>query len=61
MEQEMSDLTGVFMLDNIFNLVITATKQIAEDPEMDLQSAKEAVANYLEKIVNGLRDEETDR
>lgn len=44
------------LFDSIFNLSITTVRQIAQEKSIEMQLAKEHVANYLERIVNGLRD-----
>ena len=45
------------LLDGIFNLSISAVKQIVDERQVHLPEAKEAVAKYLERIVDGLRYE----
>jgi hypothetical protein len=57
-QEQLSDISGEYMLESVFHLIVTATKQIAEKPDKDLASAKLYVADYLERIVNGLRDQE---
>lgn len=44
------------LFDSIFNLSITTVRQVAQEKSIEMQLAKEYVANYLERIVNGLRD-----
>lgn len=44
------------LFDNIFSLCITTVRQVSQEKKIDMQMAKEIVANYLERIVNGLRD-----
>ena len=59
MEEQPLSISGEHILENVFHLVITAVQQLSSEPELDLGQAKDHVADYLEKIVNGLRDRET--
>ncbi len=59
MEQETKEeikIPSQQLFDSIFNLSITTVRQVAQEKSIEMQLAKEYVANYLERIVNGLRD-----
>jgi hypothetical protein len=58
---EKAQLMSAQLLDNIFNLTVTASISMAQEGNVPLQEGKEQVAQYLEKIINGLRYEESSR
>lgn len=60
-EEEEFVILSSQLLENIFNLTITATQTRASEAGKNLDLAKEEVADYLEKIVNGLRHKESPR
>lgn len=61
MDEQPDSITGEHILESVFNLIITATQQIANQSDKTMDEAKDHVADYLEKIINGLRHRESDR
>ena len=56
-ETQQIEVPSQQLLDAILNLVINAVHQIMYERQVALPEAKEAVAKYLEKIADELRQE----